>query len=752
MPPEGPTHGARRAAQLAHAIASVAPIHDALGTSIDDRRAGALMDFYGTRPAWAIPGSVSPGDAMFLAEMVHANRPRLILEVGVASGCSTAVLAWAGAPIGARVVALDAMDRWYIDPSRPVACAAEAMLADRPDLLRAIEVRTGCTALDASAHAAPGTVDLAFLDADHRHPWPILDAIAILDLVREGAWIVAHDTRLAEIAARHERKSGRPAPWSQRGPEHLVRAWPAQTIHAATDSANIAALRVTGDRAALRGALLAAIDASPWEVDASDPMVQGAVERIRPVAVARPRGDRAKPRADGLRIALVTREFPPAFGGGIGTAMAHTAAALVGGGHTVHVVCAGTGVRESVDRPMDGLEIHRLPVRSESTDWWASRLDFAARAGAVVDRLAQDGAIDVAEFPECEAPGVVHMVAQARPGPIVPTVVQLHTPTEVLFGLGSAAYDGPCPELWSAVAAERACVGLADVVYAPSRFIAEWAHGWWRLEERPGVVAYPHAPETPAQSPLPENGPHVVLHAGRLEPRKGVCVLAEAWNDVAARHRDALLVFAGADTSHGVTGGSVARRMRAMMTAEAAQRTIFAGPVPPAELAALIDRSSVCVVPSLWENFPNVAIEAMVRGRSVVASDHGGMAEMIGATSGGVVFPTGDGAALARALGDLLDEPPASLRRRGAAARSAIERVCDPVATTAQRERIYREAIARAVSRDTDARRVWVDLAEAVVRAGAGEGSKIEPRPVPEFTGAIRRWVCVPRPVGASAA
>lgn len=741
MPRDRTMASPRLDAQLAHALESVAPIHTALGITPDPDAARALLAFFAAKPSWAMSGSVAPIDALFLGEMVRATRPRTIIEIGVAAGCSTATLAWAASRHAAdpRIIALDALEHWYLDPTRPVGCAAPEMLAGERDALRAIRIHGACTALDVPRLCADRSVDLAFIDADHRHPWPLLDALAILDALRDDSWILAHDTRLVELAAKQERKTGQPAPWAQQGPAYLFRAWPGRTIHAATKSGNIAALQVPSDRRAIRAALLSAVDEHPWEIDPSDPAIRSTIALIRPRRAPHPSVARSVRSSDHtMRIALVSREFPPAFGGGIGTAMAHTASALVAAGHTVHVVTVGG---DGTSSPVDGLFVHRVPDAAHGADWWASRLDFSVRAAGIVESLARAHTIDVAEFPECEAAALGHCIAQSSDGPCVPTVIQLHTPTEVLFALRSAAYDHPCPSLWNAIAAERACIGLADAVYAPSRCIALWAAEWWTLSEAPRVVPYPHAPRPPNSIEAPGNARRVVLYAGRLEPRKGVIPLALAWNAVAERHPDALLMLAGADTSHAATAGSVRRRMQELLMPRAARAAVFGGAVPPAELASLMDRACVCVIPSLWENFPNVAIEAMMHARPLVVSDRGGMTEMLGDCGAGVVFRSGDPDSLAAALSGLLDEPADALTRRGRSGRQAIEHRCDPIATTAARISVYRDAIARAGSRDGGSRAHWLREAHQALRATLHDGQPHPPRPIPDFGAEVSRWV-----------
>jgi glycosyltransferase involved in cell wall biosynthesis len=413
----------------------------------------------------------------------------------------------------------------------------------------------------------------------------------------------------------------------------------------------------------------------------------------------------------------------------------------------VHVITAAAGPSDRVTRRTlgDGLVVHRVPVARDGVDWWASRADFAARSALVVEELARDGEIDIAEFPECEAPGLVHAIAQCADGPVIPTIAQLHTPTEVLSALGSGAYDHACEGLACAMAAERATVGLADSVYAPSRFIAEWAALWWRLDRMPMVVPYALAPNLGPPSPIRADGSPMVVYIGRLEPRKGVMVLAEAWNAVHARAPEAMLILAGADTTHAVTGGSVKRAMMRAMTPDAAARAIFAGPVPHGELGTIIDRAAVCVVPSLWENFPNVAMEAMSRGRPIVASDRGGMAEMLGDSGGGVVFRSGDPDHLAEALTGILAESGGVLDARGREAHRAITSVCDPFETTRARIAVYREAIGRASHRDRESRAHWLEVATDVLRATQRREWPTTTRPMPGFSPDLLRWVRPPR-------
>lgn len=87
-------------------------------------------------------------------------------------------------------------------------------------------------------------------------------------------------------------------------------------------------------------------------------------------------------------------------------------------------------------------------------------------------------------------------------------------------------------------------------------------------------------------------------------------------------------------------------------------------------VAELMRRVDVVVVPSRYENFGNVALEAMAAGRIVIAARTGGMADLIQDGVTGVHFPPGDVDALARQLVHVMSSLP-SLHSMGLAARRA---------------------------------------------------------------------------------
>src|SRR4051794_11757030 len=134
---------------------------------------------YERRPGW-VSGTISPQDARFLFSTALEARSDILVEIGTASGFSTAVLAHAahltsGGNGSPQVRSYDLNTRFYADPTRPTGEAAREMLL--PEILERVTFHHPAFAWTVREHYAPGEVGFAFIDASHRHPWPVLDFV-----------------------------------------------------------------------------------------------------------------------------------------------------------------------------------------------------------------------------------------------------------------------------------------------------------------------------------------------------------------------------------------------------------------------------------------------------------------------------------------------------------------------------------------------------------------------------------------------
>jgi glycosyltransferase involved in cell wall biosynthesis len=154
------------------------------------------------------------------------------------------------------------------------------------------------------------------------------------------------------------------------------------------------------------------------------------------------------------------------------------------------------------------------------------------------------------------------------------------------------------------------------------------------------------------------DGPLVVC-VGRLSRQKGQDVLLDAWPHVLARVPSAQLVLIG--------DGPEARRL----TAKAGAGVRLAGKSD--EVPAWLAAADVVTLPSRWDVMALTMLEAMARGRSVVASDFDGAREALGGTAGAVV-PIEKPRALADALAERLLDPALAKAEGNAGRAAAIER------------------------------------------------------------------------------
>jgi glycosyltransferase involved in cell wall biosynthesis len=134
----------------------------------------------------------------------------------------------------------------------------------------------------------------------------------------------------------------------------------------------------------------------------------------------------------------------------------------------------------------------------------------------------------------------------------------------------------------------------------------------------------------------------------RLETQKGHAVFLDALARVRERGLDFVAVMAG----EGSLRGDLERRAQA---AGLGGHVRFAGQVDP--VGPLLQAADACVLPSLWEGLPLSLLEALARGRPVIASRVGGVPEAIDDGVTGRLVPAGDAEALAEALEDFHRRP-----------------------------------------------------------------------------------------------
>ncbi len=160
-----------------------------------------------------------------------------------------------------------------------------------------------------------------------------------------------------------------------------------------------------------------------------------------------------------------------------------------------------------------------------------------------------------------------------------------------------------------------------------------------------------------AKEITPKSDGFDVVYLGRLEERKGVAVLLQAWSEIQAARPDAKLTIAGSGTEE--------PHLRQMVQDLALSGVAFRPAPTDAEAPALVAQADILAAPALHgESFGLILIEAMAAGTLPVAAANSGFSTVMTGPGTELLVPPGDTAALARKLLDLATHPAKMTRLR----------------------------------------------------------------------------------------
>jgi len=404
------------------------------------------------------------------------------------------------------------------------------------------------------------------------------------------------------------------------------------------------------------------------------------------------------PAGGRLTLCYLSTEYPPVRVNGIGRVVHSLATGLAAAGHVVHVITRGEG-HPRVDLE-DGVWVHRMPVgpreppsdRRVPTRLW----EYSAVVAEELFRIDERRPVDIVQAPNWDSEGIA-VILDGRHR----VVVGLYTPLKTLARVDpavSAALDGNDPALAGMVELERFTYEHAAGLLACGPSVVDEIEAEYGLSLRDGRLGLvPHG--LPDRAPLPGPvgpGPHdgiTILYVGRLEARKGIDVLLECAGDLLGRHPEVTIVIAGDDTLRTPSGRTFRTEFEGSAPPSLAARVQFLGPVDDVALSALYAGCDVLVVPSRFESFGLMLLEAMMFAKPVVAAAVGGMAEIVLDGESGLLVPPGDAGALAEALGRLIES--AELRRRfGEVGRHRYEELYSQAAMVEGAVTFYRSLLA----------------------------------------------------------
>jgi glycogen(starch) synthase len=356
-----------------------------------------------------------------------------------------------------------------------------------------------------------------------------------------------------------------------------------------------------------------------------------------------------------VRVLLVSWEYPPVIEGGLGRHVRKLSEHLAREGVEVHVLTRGGG-RSAARERRHGVVVHRVREPDFPRDvtafvrWVrAMNADMFERGEALCRRLSFD-AVHSHDWLVAETG---RRLARRHGLPWVTTV---HA-TE--FGRHQGWVQNHPQSYIHRL--ERTMTRRADRVITCSRFMQEHVSEVFGLPvER--ITVIPNGIDPRDLEPTVDDLPalrarfarpqeHLVLLVGRLVYEKGFHLALDALAPVAARLGNVRFVVAGTGTAEPELRRQ-ARRLGLL------RHGTFLGWVGDDMLHALYRVSEIVIVPSIYEPFGLVALEAMASGCLCVVADTGGLREVVPDDgSVGLRFPSKDAQALEEVLEQaLVDE------------------------------------------------------------------------------------------------
>lgn len=185
--------------------------------------------------------------------------------------------------------------------------------------------------------------------------------------------------------------------------------------------------------------------------------------------------------------------------------------------------------------------------------------------------------------------------------------------------------------------------------------------------DRAKIAVIPQAaPDSFVAAPAPpmtSERLHRILHVAQFAFFKAPMITAAAMNRLAAARANLRFTWICDRAHHD--------EVRALVSEDVNSRLELLGWMPHEALLAAYDRSGIFLFPSFFEGFGKTFLEAMSRGLCVVASDAGGMHDVIEHGRTGVLVPPGDAEALADAARALIDAPDRAAELSAAAVAAA---------------------------------------------------------------------------------
>lgn len=362
-----------------------------------------------------------------------------------------------------------------------------------------------------------------------------------------------------------------------------------------------------------------------------------------------------------MKVLFVSWEYPPVVVGGLGRHVHHLATEMAAAGHDVVVLTRRPSGTDAVTHPTTDTVVEGVRVLAVAEDppefefgqdmmaWTLAMGHSFVRAGLRIlhgggwvpevvhahDWLVAHPAIALAEFFDVPLVSTIHATEAGRHSGWVSgrTNRQVHS-----------------VEWWLVSESDALITCSASMRDEVNRLFGYDATDITVIHNGIDIRTWPFAERART------SGPAELLFAGRLEYEKGVQDLLAALPRIRRSHPGTTLTIAGDGTQR----DWLMEQARKHRVGKAVR---FVGPVDHTELVTLMHRCDAIVLPSRYEPFGIVALEAAATGVPLIVSTTGGLGEAVREPDTGLTFEPADVAGLAAAVRATLSDPGAAAQR-----------------------------------------------------------------------------------------
>jgi len=347
-----------------------------------------------------------------------------------------------------------------------------------------------------------------------------------------------------------------------------------------------------------------------------------------------------------LKYWLLTTEYPPFFGGGIGTYCAITAKMFSEKGHLVTVFVSDAAVSDIQEENKDGIRIIRFNTsRTNSSSFLGHVTNISYEFAHIVKHfIGKEGQPDIIEAQEYL--GIAYYLLQYKTLLYdwcnnVPVLITMHSPSSLYMEYNHVPMYR-YPNYWICEM-ENFCLQAATYIISPSNYMLQELEKRFVLHNKYiEIIPNPFDGKLNNLKAIPAIGkkPDEIVFYGKLTVQKGAFRLLTYFKQLWDKGFDRpLFLLGGQDIVYhpeGMTMGDIIRKRYKKYVSDGLLK--LEDRIKPSEIATRLSSAEVVIVPSDNDNLPYVVFEMMALGKIVLVSKQGGQSEVIENGIDGFIF------------------------------------------------------------------------------------------------------------------